>query len=63
MKATPEQVLARIFEQVELDAINQEVDAMSDEQIAKELEAEGYTQAKIDAAFDAQQKMLGALLG
>ncbi len=63
MKPTAEQVLATIFEQVELDKINQQVDAMSDEQIAKELEAEGYTQAKIDKAFEKQQKMLDELLG
>lgn len=62
MKPTEEQVLRTIFEQVSLDEINREVDAMSDEQIAKELEAEGYTQAKIDKAFEKQQKMLDELL-
>jgi hypothetical protein len=62
MKPTPEQVLATLFEQVELDKINQEVDAMTDEQIAKDLEAAGHTQAKIDAAFAPQQKMLDELL-
>jgi len=62
MKPTAEQVLSRIFDQVELDKINQEVDAMSDEQIAKELEAEGWKQAKIDKAFEKQQKMLDELL-
>ncbi len=62
MKATPEQVLSRIFEQVELDEINQEIDAMSDEQIAADLEARGFTQAKIDAAFAEQQKMLDEML-
>jgi hypothetical protein len=61
MKPTPEEVLARIFEQVELDKINQEVEAMTDGEIAKELEAEGYTQAKIDKAFEKQQKMLDEL--
>jgi hypothetical protein len=61
MKPTPEEVLATIFEQVELDTINQEVDAMTDEQIQKELVAEGYTQAKIDKAFEKQQKMLDDL--
>jgi hypothetical protein len=62
MKPTQEEVLGRIFEQVELDKFNQEVDAMTDEQIAQSLEAEGYTQAKIDAAFSKQQKMLDDLL-
>jgi hypothetical protein len=62
MNKAAEQVLSRIFDQVELDKINQEVDAMSDEQIAKELEADGYTQAKIDKAFEKQQKMLDDLL-
>jgi hypothetical protein len=62
MKPTPQEVLGRIVEQVELDEINQEVDAMTDEQIAQSLEAEGYTQAKIDAAFSKQQKMLDELL-
>lgn len=62
MKQSAVEVLATIFEQVELDKINQEIDAMSDEQIVAELEAEGYTQAKIDAAFAEQQKMLDALL-
>jgi hypothetical protein len=61
MKPTPEEVLATIFEQVKLDKINQEVEAMSDERIAKELEAEGYTAAKIDKAFEKQQKMLDEL--
>ena len=61
MKPTPEQVLATIFEQVELDKINQEVDAMTDEQIQKELAAEGHTQAKIDKAFEKQQQMLDEL--
>ncbi len=61
MKPTPEEVLATIFEQVELDKINQEVDAMTDEQIQTELAAEGYTQAKIDKAFEKQQKMLDEL--
>ncbi len=59
---TPQEILATIFEQVELDQINQEIDAMTDEQISKELEAEGYTQAKIDAAFSKQQEMLDELL-
>jgi hypothetical protein len=62
MKPTPQEVLGRIFEQVELDTINQEVDAMTDEQIAQSLEADGYTQATIDAAFAKQQKMLDDML-
>jgi hypothetical protein len=62
MKVSAEQVLATIFEQVELDEINQEVDAMSDEQIAADLEARGITQAKIDAAFAGQQKLLDEML-
>jgi hypothetical protein len=62
MKPTAAEVLSTIFEQVELDKINQEVDAMSDDEIAKDLEAAGYTQAKIDAAFAKQQKMLDEML-
>jgi hypothetical protein len=58
----PEEVLARLFQQVELDKINQEVDEMSDEQIEKELAAEGYDAARIDAAFAPQQAMLDELL-
>jgi hypothetical protein len=62
MKPTAEEVLTTIFEQVELDKINQEIDAMTDEEIAASLEAEGHTQAKIDAAFSKQQKMLDEMI-
>jgi hypothetical protein len=61
MKPTPHEVLTTIFEQVKLDEINQELDDMSDEDIAKDLEAAGYTQAQIDKAFEKQQKMLDDL--